>query len=434
MNGRTKIRLRKLIYAGTVGLIIAAAIGHAKDESHQNYFPLAVGNSWTYTDGTEQKTFTIVGVQEINGQTYYKFDDYFSLCWPQVTWEREVLFRYDSASDRVLMCLSRKEVTRYGFSGDLFFALGDGLIDGHLVQTGVSCNVLHREFDNCLSFKFVGIDCGPDAYGFGEYLAPNVGIIKFVVPGGPCIGGGPEEGDRATFQLQSYTIKPFCGDPNHPYPVGDLNHDCRVDMLDLAILISHWLEDRRPVSTVTIKLPLGAEGRYDVNSPYWQTDFDLGVTFTEISHVYMDWSGTITGELTNWSGTITGELTTSGRPDPGNTTPLDAQFVAKLYELHPHNYFGWADVRGGAGTYPGPEPFDLLSEFTDEGWSALLDGRGSIEIWFGGIARPGGFTVEYPSGQLDSATLVVEGTIVPEPASIFLFEYRNTCSSSRTSY
>jgi len=198
---------------------------------------------------------------------------------------------------------------------------------------------------------------------------------------------------------KSYFGEPVC----ETIVAGDINGDCRVDMLDLAILISHWLEDRRPVSTVTvsIKLPLGAEGRYDVNSPYWQTDFELGVTFTEISHVYMDWSGTITGELT-----------TSGRPGPGNTGPLDAQFVAKLYELHPHNYFGWADVRGGGGTYPGPEPFDLLSEFTDEGWSALLDGRGSIEIWFGGTARPVGFTVEYPSGQLDSATLVVEGTIV----------------------
>jgi hypothetical protein len=35
---------------------------------------------------------------------------------------------------------------------------------------------------------------------------------------------------------------PQCGDPNHPYPVGDLNQDCRVDLLDLAILTLHWLE------------------------------------------------------------------------------------------------------------------------------------------------------------------------------------------------
>ncbi|MBA7631901.1 hypothetical protein ES703_39438 [subsurface metagenome] len=35
---------------------------------------------------------------------------------------------------------------------------------------------------------------------------------------------------------------PQCGDPNHPYPPGDLNRDCRVDLLDLAILALHWLE------------------------------------------------------------------------------------------------------------------------------------------------------------------------------------------------
>ncbi|MBA7618995.1 hypothetical protein ES703_26327 [subsurface metagenome] len=39
---------------------------------------------------------------------------------------------------------------------------------------------------------------------------------------------------------------PQCGDPNHPYPVGDLNGDCRVDFLDLALLTLHWLECTAP--------------------------------------------------------------------------------------------------------------------------------------------------------------------------------------------
>ena len=37
-----------------------------------------------------------------------------------------------------------------------------------------------------------------------------------------------------------------CGDQNHPYPVGDLNHDCYVNMRDLAIFTSHWLECTAP--------------------------------------------------------------------------------------------------------------------------------------------------------------------------------------------
>ena len=37
-----------------------------------------------------------------------------------------------------------------------------------------------------------------------------------------------------------------CGDPEHPRPVHDLNKDCVVDLLDLQILLQHWLQDTRP--------------------------------------------------------------------------------------------------------------------------------------------------------------------------------------------
>ncbi|MGD8501059.1 MAG: GLUG motif-containing protein, partial [Phycisphaerales bacterium] len=30
------------------------------------------------------------------------------------------------------------------------------------------------------------------------------------------------------------------------YPAGDLNHDGRVDLLDLALLAAHWLQDNSP--------------------------------------------------------------------------------------------------------------------------------------------------------------------------------------------
>jgi hypothetical protein len=33
-----------------------------------------------------------------------------------------------------------------------------------------------------------------------------------------------------------------CGDPAHPYPAGDVNKDCRVDLQDLALLAGSWLE------------------------------------------------------------------------------------------------------------------------------------------------------------------------------------------------
>lgn len=33
-----------------------------------------------------------------------------------------------------------------------------------------------------------------------------------------------------------------CGDYKHPYPLGDVNQDCSVDLLDFAIMSKHWLE------------------------------------------------------------------------------------------------------------------------------------------------------------------------------------------------
>jgi len=37
-----------------------------------------------------------------------------------------------------------------------------------------------------------------------------------------------------------------CGDENHPVPVGDFDGDCHVNMVDLAIFATHWLECTAP--------------------------------------------------------------------------------------------------------------------------------------------------------------------------------------------
>jgi hypothetical protein len=33
-----------------------------------------------------------------------------------------------------------------------------------------------------------------------------------------------------------------CGDPTHPYPLGDFNEDCFVDWTDFAIFADNWLQ------------------------------------------------------------------------------------------------------------------------------------------------------------------------------------------------
>jgi hypothetical protein len=36
---------------------------------------------------------------------------------------------------------------------------------------------------------------------------------------------------------------PYCGDSRHPYPLGDINNDCVVDLEDLAEFVEHWQVD-----------------------------------------------------------------------------------------------------------------------------------------------------------------------------------------------
>jgi len=45
-----------------------------------------------------------------------------------------------------------------------------------------------------------------------------------------------------TSEIDAVSDVTCCGDWKHPFPVGDLNGDCCVDLYDLAILSDHWLE------------------------------------------------------------------------------------------------------------------------------------------------------------------------------------------------
>lgn len=146
-----------------------------------------------------------------------------------------------------------------------------------------------------------------------------------------------------------------------------------------------------------VELPLACTGEYSFLQT-WSTQFDVGVAFTEISSIYMNWSGEITAK----------EIL------PGGTA--DGLFTASLYESDPHSYFGHAYIQGGSATHPDPEPFDTQSMFSNEGWSPLLDGQARIQIMLSNVSHPlDAGTLSLPSGTLDSATLVIEGQPIPEP-------------------
>ncbi len=45
----------------------------------------------------------------------------------------------------------------------------------------------------------------------------------------------------ATTEIDAIADVSSCGDYKHPYPPGDINGDCRVDIIDLSILAQNWL-------------------------------------------------------------------------------------------------------------------------------------------------------------------------------------------------
>jgi len=47
---------------------------------------------------------------------------------------------------------------------------------------------------------------------------------------------------EVTTEIDAIADVSCCGDYKHPYPVGDVNKDCRVDFLDFAMLTVHWLD------------------------------------------------------------------------------------------------------------------------------------------------------------------------------------------------
>ena len=167
-----------------------------------------------------------------------------------------------------------------------------------------------------------------------------------------------------------------------------------------------------PVKTkaAIVEYDLNCAGSYAENQ-IWTADFDIGTAFSDISNIYIDLSGSINASA--WFFLPSGPLQS-----------YDAYFKPQLYELNSSTSLGSAYVFGGQSSYPSPEAFDLQLQFDVSDFSPLLDGIGTIKI---------GFHPTYPmemvlmdkiadaSGQLNSAKLIFDGTIIPEPSTLLLF-------------
>ena len=54
-------------------------------------------------------------------------------------------------------------------------------------------------------------------------------------------------GTKPIIDIGAYERNEFCGDSEHPYPVSDVNRDCRVGVADLAIMASEKHRARPPI-------------------------------------------------------------------------------------------------------------------------------------------------------------------------------------------
>ncbi len=165
-----------------------------------------------------------------------------------------------------------------------------------------------------------------------------------------------------------------------------------------------------------VEYDLNCDGYYWLDRS-WSTNFDLGVTFSEISHIYLHWEGSITAAEFE-----------PIFPNPIFEPYYDGRFIAYIRDFGSSTSLASKNVSAGEDTAPNPEPFDLQSLFSISDYSPLLDGTGSIKInfqqtypleWY--FEPPIVALVSNASGQLDSAKLVFEGVIVPEPITILLF-------------
>ena len=162
---------------------------------------------------------------------------------------------------------------------------------------------------------------------------------------------------------------------------------------------------------------------FDLGCPHhpsrWITNFNLKDTFSEISHVYIDWSGEFTAGLVLYDPNPPYPYPPPWPPppdDPSIPFPVDVYLSLNLYKEVDYNYRTL--ISGGAATYPAPESFAAVSELSNSESYSPYGSRIDI-IYKEPIGRIS--YIEHGSLILNRATLIVEGTVIPEPTTLSLF-------------
>ena len=164
-----------------------------------------------------------------------------------------------------------------------------------------------------------------------------------------------------------------------------------------------------------VPIPLDCSGTY-VDGAEWSTELNLNEQFSQINSLSIQWSGSVTSET---------YYAISGPHTPSVVRP--GAFIANLSKSNPDSGIGQAvsDQSQSDLYFNNPlEPFSGTDAITISSSKLhyLLEGPVTLSISPGGIGIILGIYAPYDAsdGVIDSAVLLVDGTLIPEPATIIL--------------
>jgi hypothetical protein len=208
MTFRQSLRIGLLLIAGAglgaIQLDAQARLRSAAIGSSGGYFPLAVGNSWTYAitgfAGQGSHTITVSGVEEIGGNLYYQLDGYADTpslvrALPDGT---IVEYHRETRGERLWYDFRAAEGASW-----------PSVVNTNCPASGVvrsrsgSVKVPAGEFARAFVVQYMGSNCA-DAGFEEEIFAPGIGLVRRTSQ----TIGGPRHLELISAQVGSSTIAP----------------------------------------------------------------------------------------------------------------------------------------------------------------------------------------------------------------------------------
>ncbi len=204
-----------------------------------NYFPMAVGQRWSYSSVFDSTTITIVDSFLINEDTYFVFEDWYP---------NEPINNFHRDGFEVLVNAGAADQLIYDFGADLndmwnFNFPGTDVSEMTLTSRGDTLETPYGTFTNCIGFhRYIGAD-----YEYYDWFAPDIGLVQRDV----VTFAGP-------LRYQLYNIEQVL--------VGIDQKDHQTP--DAFILMQNYPNPFNPTTSIQYELPRYAEISvviYDVN-------------------------------------------------------------------------------------------------------------------------------------------------------------------------